>query len=103
MHPQLLRPTSAAGAGDTVQVAFVAPAAQLRAYATTERRGPVTDLLRATTALTLTSTATRERLVADRFTLATVVPRTVARGPIRTGTRITIRGATTYCAAGPPS
>ncbi|MCW2921778.1 MAG: hypothetical protein JWL76_1652 [Thermoleophilia bacterium] len=98
-HPFLLEPTTARGDGDVATtVSFSAPPERLRAYATSERRGRVTDLLRAARRLTLTADVRGGTLVGDRFTLLTTVPESLHLGPAAPGTRIRIDGVTTYCA-----
>lgn len=96
-HPFLLTTTNARGTGGMRSVTFAAPADQLRAYATSERRGPVTDLLRQARQLTLVAHVRGGQLVGDRFTLVTTVPEALRRGPIRAGVPIRIVGASSYC------
>ncbi len=96
-HPFLLRATTARGDAAAMTVSFSAPAARLRAYATSERRGPVTDLLRQARQLTLVAQVRGGRLVGDRFTLVTTAPETLRMGPVATGTLIRIDGVSSYC------
>lgn len=96
-HPQLLRVTSVRGRGPAMTVAFAASPERLRADATSERRGPVTDLLRQARRLTLVAHVRGGRLVGDRFTLVTTVPESLRLGPITAGTPIRITGMSSYC------
>lgn len=97
-HPFLLRATSARGdSAAATTVTFTAPAERLRAYATSERHGPVTDLLRTARQLTLVAHVRGGRLVGDRFTLVTTAPDSLRLGPIATGTPIRIAGTSSYC------
>ncbi len=96
-HPFLLDATAARGDARHVALDLVAPPARLREFATTERRGPVTDLLAGTRRLTLTAHATGRRLAGDDFTLVTRVPASLELPGIRTGTGIAITGASFYC------
>ncbi len=95
MHPFLLRERSANGAGDSVRVALVAPAAALRDYATNERQGPVTELLRRASRLRIEATTANGRLVSDRFVLATQIPAGIDGLEQLAGRRVVISGITT--------
>lgn len=86
-HDFLLTTTAAWGDERAAAVAFTVPADRVREYATTERRGPVTDLLRSIRRLTLVAHVRDGRLVGDQFTLVT----STAGRPMR------IVGATRYC------
>jgi hypothetical protein len=95
MHPFLLRSTTASRAGDLTEVQLLAPPADLRTYATSERRGPVTDLLRRTTSLRLVVHLRGNRLVRDEFDLATTLPDDVVPG--FGGRAVRIVGTTAHC------
>ncbi len=102
-HPFLVRAVSGAThdpddrTPTTERVDLVAPVTVLRRYATTERRGPVTDLLAAARSLRLTSTASGGELVQDRFTLVTRIPATLDVPGLRTGAPLAVTGTTRYC------
>lgn len=96
-HPFLLEPVAARASDGHVALDLVAPPASLRAYATAERRGPVTDLLRGTRRLTLTAHATGRRLTGDDFTLVTRIPESIDLPGLEPGSPITVIGETSYC------
>lgn len=94
-HAFLLDAVAARRDGRRLAVTLEAPAAQLRAYATTERRGPVTDLLTGTRMLRITSIVDRGRLAGDRFVLVATPPPSLR--PLLGRAPVTIRGRSTYC------
>lgn len=96
-HPFLLRVANARREQSSATVTFTAPAAHLREYATSERRGPVTDLLRQARQLTLVAHVRGGRLVGDRFSLVTTVPASLRLGAVPAGTPIRIAGTSSYC------
>lgn len=100
-HPFLLRTRSAAGAGRRLDLRMEAPAAGLRAYATTERRGPITELLRNARSLRITAQVDGATLVGDRFRLVTVVPDGIPAIAALRGRVVEVAGATGLCSARP--
>lgn len=99
-HPFLLEARSARRIDGALEVTLVAPTAALRDYATSERRGPVTDLLRGTRSLRLIARVDSSgALTGDRFTLATVLPASISER--LAGRAVTLRGSTTSCALTP--
>jgi hypothetical protein len=98
-HPFLLDARDAQGRRDDLVLTLVAPRDQLRRYATSERRGPVTELLRDVDALQVTPRIVDDELVHDRFVLRTRIPSTITEIlPLR-GATVTITGATSTCTA----
>ncbi|MCW2926639.1 MAG: hypothetical protein JWM86_607 [Thermoleophilia bacterium] len=98
-HPFLLRTVRARRSGSTTVLALDAPVERLRAYATSERAGPVTDLLARARSLRIVVRVTRGQLVGDRFTLVARIPPSM--GGRLANRPVTIRGATGYCALRP--
>jgi hypothetical protein len=98
-HPQLLvaRSATRSADGNDTLVTLAAPAPALRTYATRERRGLATDLLRSARSLEITSTVRRGRLVGDRFVLRARLPAGTPLERIAADTPITITGTTRYC------
>jgi hypothetical protein len=98
-HPQLLVARSATRTADdrTTVVTLATPAPALRDYATRERRGLATDLLRSARSLKFTSTVRAGRLAGDRFVLRARLPAGTPLERIAAGTPITITGTTRYC------
>ncbi len=96
-HPFLLR-TGAARADAAVRTLrlTVDPAA-LRDYATTERRGPATELLAHTRSLRLDATVDGDRFVRDHFLLSTTVPDAAPWPQAFAGRDVTISGETVRC------
>jgi hypothetical protein len=74
-HPFLLEPRAARGTLDDLALTLDAPRDELRSYAVTERRGPITELLRDVEHLQITPRVIDGTLVADRFMLRTRVPK----------------------------
>lgn len=96
-HPFLLDPVAARASGRHVALELVAPHERMRTYATTERRGPVTDLLGGTRRLALTAHVSGRRLTGDDFTLVTRNPASIDVPGLAAGTPITVTGETYYC------
>lgn len=95
-HPFLLEVVGAAWRGDELHVAAVAPAARLRHYAGTERRGPPSELLRSASSLRITASVRSGRLVGDAFVLRTRVP--PGLGPRFAAGPVVVAASTGYCA-----
>lgn len=96
-HPFLLRPVRAARRGNRLDVDLVAPPARLRAYATAERRGPVTELLRGARSLRITAHVRGDELVGDRFRLVTTVPSGIPTLTPLAGRLVEVVGSTGSC------
>lgn len=96
-HPFLLQVTGVRGSSDSQTISLTAPAAGLRTYASTERRGWATDLLAGTRSLRYAAQLRSGRLAGDRFVLRTRLPQ---RSPLLPGSAVTVQGATAYCRLG---
>lgn len=96
-HPFLLEASTARGTLDDLALTLDAPRDELRDYATHERRGPVTELLRNAELLRITPRVVAGRLVHDRFVLRTAIPTTVTQIEPLAGTTVTLTGSTTTC------
>jgi hypothetical protein len=96
-HPQLLDVTAARGTRARFTVDLTAPAPRLRAYATGERQGPVTELLRGVRSLRLTAHVAAGRLAFDSFVLQTDVPPGIDELGALAGRTVTVAGQTRHC------
>lgn len=97
-HPFLLRVVGAARAGERLDVTLESPPPRLRAYATSERNGPVTELLRAARSLRITANLDDGELVGDRFRLVTTVPEGIPALAPLAGRVVVVTGTTGSCA-----
>jgi hypothetical protein len=96
-HPQLLDEHRARGTRTRFAVDLTAPAQRLRDYATSERQGPVTELLRGVRSLRLTARVAGGRLAGDSFSLQTDVPLGIDELGALAGRTVTVAGQTRHC------
>ena len=96
-HPFLLDAVAARALDATLSVTLQPRIGELRTYATTERRGPVTELLRETQSALLRVTVDDGRLVRDHFAFTTLVPDSPPFPDALAGWRVSISGETVRC------
>lgn len=96
-HPFLLQVVRTSRDGGRIDVVLQARAGELRAYATNERRGPVSDLLRGARSLRITAHLDEGELVGDRFQLVTTVPAGIPALAPFSGRVVRVVGTTGSC------
>lgn len=102
-HPFLLQVVRVGRDGDRVDVELEARPRELRAHATTERWGPVTELLRDARSLRVTAHLDEGELVGDRFRLVTTIPPGIPVLAALAGRPVRVEGTTGSCPATSPA